>query len=124
MAIKKSGVSAVSVGALLAQNLRIPEYQRPYSWQPETALQLVDDVMDALAGSNDVPYVLGAVILHEREEWLDVVDGQQRLLTLRMIIATLETEKLLSVEGTHESPVLLVWRELQQKLARLPPCGR
>jgi len=119
MAIKESGVSATSVGALLAQDLRIPEYQRPYSWQPETALQLVDDVMDALAGSNDVPYVLGAVILHEREEWLDVVDGQQRLLTLRMIIATLETEKLLSVEGTHESPVLLVWRELQQKLARL-----
>ena len=67
MAIKESGVSAVSVGALLAQDLRIPEYQRPYSWHPETALQLVDDVMDALAGIQDVPYVLGAVILHERE---------------------------------------------------------
>ena len=119
MAIKKSGVSAVSVGALLAQNLRIPEYQRPYSWQPETALQLVDDVMDALAGSNDVPYVLGAVILHEREGWLDVVDGQQRLLTLRMIVATLQTENLLSAKGAHESPALLIWRELQQKLAWL-----
>ena len=119
MAIKESGVSAVSVGALLAQDLRIPEYQRPYSWHPETALQLVDDVMDALAGIQDVPYVLGAVILHEREGWLDVVDGQQRLLTLRMIFATLQSEKLLSAEGAHASPILLVWRELQQKLAKL-----
>ena len=119
MAIKESGVSAVTVGKLLTQDLRIPEYQRPYSWHPETALQLVDDVMDALAGSKDVPYVLGAVILHECEGWLDVVDGQQRLLTLRMIFATLQSEKLLSEEETHESPALLVWRELQQKLARL-----
>lgn len=119
MAIKESGVSAVSVGTLLAQNLRIPEYQRPYSWQPATALQLVDDVTDARAGSDDVPYVLGAVILHKREGWLDVVDGQQRLLTLRMIFATLQSEKLLSADGTHENPALLVWRELQKKLARL-----
>ena len=119
MAIKETGVSAISVGALLAQKLRIPEYQRPYSWRPATALQLVDDIKDARARSLDVPYVLGAVILHERDGWLDVVDGQQRLLTLRMIFATLQSNNLLLADETSETPIFLVWRELQQRLTRL-----
>lgn len=37
------GVSAVTVDELLKQGLRIPNYQRPYSWEVSTALQLVDD---------------------------------------------------------------------------------
>ena len=120
MAIKDTGVSAVSVGTLLAQKLRIPEYQRPYRWSPATALQLLDDLSDAQARSNDVPYVLGAVILHERDGWLDVVDGQQRLLTLRMVFAVLQSENLLQSDHCKDDPpVLQVWRTLQRRLASL-----
>lgn len=122
MTIKDTGVSAISVGALLVQKLRIPEYQRPYSWRPATALQLVDDLQDAQARNQDVPYVLGAVILHECNGWLDVVDGQQRLLTLRMILATLQSESLflrLPANDENETPVLLVWRALGHKLSGL-----
>jgi Protein of unknown function DUF262 len=92
LAIPEDGVSAVGVGELLGQNLHIPHYQRPYSWEPTTALQLVDDVKEALKDPerSDVPYVLGAVILHQNGDGLDVVDGQQRLLTLRMILAILD----------------------------------
>ena len=120
MAIKDTGVSAVSVGTLLAQKLRIPEYQRPYRWSPATALQLLDDLSDAQARSNDVPYVLGAVILHERDGWLDVVDGQQRLLTLHMVFAVLQSENLLQSDHCKDDPpVLQVWRTLQRRLASL-----
>ena len=49
MTIQATGVSAISIGDLLEQNLRIPQYQRPYSWQPATALQLLDDLRDAMA---------------------------------------------------------------------------
>ena len=117
MAIKNTGVSAVSVGTLLEQKLRIPEYQRPYRWSPATALQLLDDLSDAQARSNDVPYVLGAVILHEQDGWLDVVDGQQRLLTLRMLFAVLQSENLLSDgHGKDDPPVLQVWQTLRHRL--------
>ena len=78
MTIQATGVSAISIGDLLEQNLRIPQYQRPYSWQPATALQLLDDLRDAQASKAQIPYVLGAVILHARAGWLDVLDGQQR----------------------------------------------
>ena len=120
MAIKNTGVSAVSVGTLLEQKLRIPEYQRPYRWSPATALQLLDDLSDAQARSNDVPYVLGAVILHEQDGWLDVVDGQQRLLTLRMLFAVLQSENLLpDGRGKDDPPVLQVWQTLRHRLANL-----
>lgn len=83
----EDGVSAVTVDELLKQGLRIPNYQRPYSWEVSTALQLVDDLSEALRETErkDIPYVLGAIILHDDGEYLNVVDGQQRLLTLRMI---------------------------------------
>jgi hypothetical protein len=44
LAIREDSVSAVRVGELLEQNLQIPGYQRPYSWEPATALQLLDDI--------------------------------------------------------------------------------
>ncbi len=44
MTINKSGVKAIAVGELLREELRIPHYQRPYSWEPPTALRLLDDV--------------------------------------------------------------------------------
>jgi hypothetical protein len=91
--ILKSGVSAITVGELLGQNLGIPHYQRPYSWESETALQLLDDIEGAMndRARRDVPYVLGAVILHDTGPSLDIVDGQQRLLTLRMMLLLVET---------------------------------
>lgn len=126
MAIKDTGVSAISVQDLLGQKLRIPEYQRPYSWRPATALQLMDDLKDAQTRDQDAPYVLGAVILHEcsdeRGDWLDVVDGQQRLLTLRMILAALQSESLFPqrpADDENETPVLLVWRALKHRLSGL-----
>lgn len=120
MTIKDTGVSAVSVGTLLEQKLRIPEYQRPYRWSPTTALQLLDDLSDAQTRSDDVPYVLGAVILHAQDGWLDVVDGQQRLLTLRMVFAVLQSENLLpDGHGQDDTPVLQVWRTLRHRLASL-----
>jgi uncharacterized protein with ParB-like and HNH nuclease domain len=44
---REKGVRAVTVGDLLVEELRIPPYQRPYSWEPATALQLLDDIREA-----------------------------------------------------------------------------
>ena len=116
------GVSAVTVDELLKQGLRIPNYQRPYSWEVSTALQLVDDLSEALRDTErkDIPYVLGAIILHDDGEYLNVVDGQQRLLTLRMILAALDPiNHQISVSGNSKTPVSLVWIELQRRLSQL-----
>lgn len=64
--------------------------------------------------------MLGAIILHAQDGWLDVVDGQQRLLTLRMVFAVLQSENLLpDGRGKDDPPVLQVWQTLRHRLASL-----
>lgn len=124
MAIQVDSVRATPIGELLAEQLFIPEYQRPYSWEPSVALQLVDDVINALHDPHrvEIPYVLGSVILHNDDGRLMVVDGQQRLLTIRMMLAVARasSERFRIVEG--DTPISRVWRALQKRLSS-PPAG-
>lgn len=103
MAIAANEISAVSVGELLRENLRIPHYQRPYSWRPDTALQLLEDIRDASSTDPSSLYVLGSVILHAEDDHRDVVDGQQRLITLRMILGLLA--QTLPPMGNPQTPI-------------------
>jgi len=121
VAIISDGVSAIKIGNLLGQNLRIPHYQRPYSWEPATALQLLDDIQGAMKdrGRHDVPYVLGAVILHNTGQSLDVVDGQQRLLTLRMILLLLEPAEVFTHFDQADNPIGRVRMALRQQINTL-----
>ena len=84
----------------------VPRYQRPYSWTTAEAGQLLDDVL-AAAGIGGDPaaaepdYFLGAILLldgrggdlpkaREREpRMFEIVDGQQRLVTLAILAAVL-----------------------------------
>ncbi|MEY8727399.1 DUF262 domain-containing protein [Bacteroides xylanisolvens] len=62
----------------------IPEYQRPYSWDYDTCFQMYSDVTSAYAENAD--YFMGNIILarskEDDESKPEVVDGQQRLLTI------------------------------------------
>lgn len=131
MTIQKNNVTAVSVEDLLrgesAQNLQIPPYQRPYSWSPATALQLLHDIDDARrdVDRSEIPYVLGAVILHEADGKWNVVDGQQRLLTLRMMLDLLDSGGGGEVIPDHgSSPLSLVWNALRDQIEHYQPSVR
>jgi len=121
--IEKECVTPTTVGKLLAAHLKIPPYQRPYSWRPATALRLLDDIREAKGQKSDVPYVLGAVILHEEENHCNVVDGQQRLITLRMLLDLLEHpgSHIDITARTHTSskdmpPIVRVLRALRREI--------
>lgn len=76
---------------ILTENKKyvIPSYQRPYSWSPEHAEQLIKDIYESFR--EDVPeYFIGSLICIEEKNQSDiyeVVDGQQRLTTLSLILA-------------------------------------
>ncbi len=84
-----------TVSQLLAQQLAIPEYQRPYKWQPKHVEQLIDDIFNH---RKKLCYRLGTVVLHQdqesvnenKKETLNIVDGQQRLLTLTLLCTILD----------------------------------
>ncbi|OZG64083.1 hypothetical protein BHAP_1250 [Bifidobacterium hapali] len=67
----------------------IPSFQRAYIWQQSNVIQLIDDIEEA-SKSPQVPYFLGSLILvRDGGTHYEVIDGQQRLVSLSIIIAAL-----------------------------------
>lgn len=79
----------------------IPLYQRDYAWSREQVYQLIDDI--AVAAVTDEKdhrsYYLGSLVISERENpeshnlQYEVIDGQQRLITLHLINAYFARKK-------------------------------
>ena len=84
----------------------VPLYQRPYSWEQEHAAKLLDNLQERAAlGTAEDPdpeYFLGAILLMDSNggdnvrlgpkmsaREFDIVDGQQRLVTLLTMFAVL-----------------------------------
>jgi hypothetical protein len=74
-------------------NLNIPEYQRPYKWDSHNINQLIDDI---LFFHDKETYRFGTVVLYKdknNNDKLDIVDGQQRTISLLLIYFALKYEK-------------------------------
>lgn len=77
----------VTVDQLLMMNLRIPSYQRPYKWTRKNVEELLQDIKTEALDNKNNKYRLGTVILDASrgDGGFDIVDGQQRVLTLLLI---------------------------------------
>lgn len=80
----------ISVKELLEiDNLCIPEYQRPYKWTEKHLNQLLEDLR-YYRSKNKKEYRLGSIVFHLGEDKkLNIVDGQQRTLTLFLLVKAL-----------------------------------
>lgn len=115
--------------SLYGDRLRIPNFQRPYRWGPRQVGDLVDDITDdfrrweseeTVERRESWAYVLGTLILHREGEEsatavLQVVDGQQRLLTLKMLCDMLEGEWM-RPPGPADSAVSLAATALLERI--------
>ena len=61
--------------------LCIPDYQRTYCWREKNVYKLLDDIWKV----ND-DYHMGSIILQNKDGKLNIIDGQQRLVTLTLIL--------------------------------------
>ena len=81
-------------GFFQLENIRVPEYQRPYRWKPKTVTQLIEDIRTF---NNKPNYRFGSIVIHcnqieedfTKKIYLDIVDGQQRYTTIRLLIHAL-----------------------------------
>lgn len=88
-----------TVRQLLDSRLQIPPYQRPYKWTVDHVAQLIEDIETFRDFGR---YRIGTVILHQDQHGgLNVVDGQQRLLTFHLI-SRLVSELSSIPHPTHE----------------------
>lgn len=68
--------------------LTIPNYQRPYKWTARNAIQLLDDLIESCNAEKEV-YRVGTLILHNEDSIYNIVDGQQRIITLSLLLYAL-----------------------------------
>ena len=72
--------------------LIIPDYQRIYCWTEKNVHQLLNDIID----NGEKTFHLGSIILHKSKD-VDkdvyaIVDGQQRLVTLSLLLLELQND--------------------------------
>lgn len=80
------GSNVASFSALASElELSIPDYQRPYVWKIKQTRMLLKDIENIA--------LLGSIILHEikrdNKTIYEVIDGQQRLTTIKLILMVL-----------------------------------
>ena len=93
----KTGIWTVKNLLLSLDQLSIPDYQRPYKWTEKNLNALVNDIQEHKDKS---AYRLGTIVLHrnpdsDSDENIDIVDGQQRTLTLMLLVwAVIQKQEL------------------------------
>ena len=68
----------------------IPIYQRNYAWEKDEIAALIGDVCDEYRKKTDKPYYIGTLVSYPRgDNTYEIIDGQQRLTTIRLILSAM-----------------------------------
>ena len=67
---------------------RIPLYQRAFAWEDKQLLQLLEDIRD----NNSDKYYIGSLVVADKGDFYEVVDGQQRLTSLFLLLTCLKKD--------------------------------
>lgn len=111
-----------SVGDILGMNFYIPKYQRGYRWTKQQVIDLLNDIKEFMERKlrDDEIYCLQPLVVKKKETdtfkrikeeaqnlieveallkglW-DVIDGQQRLTTIKILLACLEEQDYYNIE--------------------------
>lgn len=93
---------------------RIPEYQRPFVWEADQVIELLDDVQQACQSNPESQYFLGSMVLKKSDKAdgntkykeYDILDGQQRLTTLFIIHAVVrDTSSITTRKNTCQETI-------------------
>lgn len=69
----------------------IPIYQRNYTWEKDEIAALIGDVYDQYKKGTDKPYYIGTLVSYPKgDNTYEIIDGQQRLTTIRLILSALD----------------------------------
>lgn len=91
----ENNIGAMSLGNIIAnKGFSIPMYQRTYKWEEVDCQKLMEDLIKAC--DKDTKKSIGLITLFKREDGLfDIIDGQQRFITLSIISSLLRSNELI-----------------------------
>lgn len=80
----------ISIGELFKIKLNLPSYQRPYRWKKKNIEFFWKGIKDS-----EIPYDFGIIVLLKNNDCndivYDIVDGQQRIVTLSLMLRSLSS---------------------------------
>src|ERR1700722_8297168 len=109
-------------GALKNGPLRVPPYQREYSWKPDRVRKLFDDIKNAMTKKQS-SYFLGIVVLTPGRPPC-VIDGQQRLATTTIFLAAvrdalIRLKKEKEAKSVEDDFLMMYDRQTKDDIPRL-----
>lgn len=76
---------------LSEEQYKIPVYQRNYDWGESQIQQLIDDIQDyAEKDDKSISYYVGSLVVHQKTDYFEILDGQQRFTTLSLLACYLK----------------------------------
>ena len=73
-----------SAGHFISDNfLRVPVYQRSFAWDRTNVQDLFEDIKN----SHPEDYFIGTIVVTDKGDYLEIVDGQQRLAAINLFFA-------------------------------------
>jgi len=90
--MSKPEANVLSIQKLVANDrLKIPDYQRPYKWTVTNVNQFINDL---LQHSDKDQYRIGNMVVHANDDGMyDIVDGQQRFMTILLILKAIHSHQ-------------------------------
>ncbi|PJD98401.1 MAG: hypothetical protein CK427_17120 [Leptospira sp.] len=122
MALIENELKIVSLEDLMNLELALPSYQRPYRWTVKSANTLFQDIYESFNLALK-EYRIGSVILHKHKSIYYIVDGQQRIITVSILLHALgdDRSKLLKEEINlaFKEPILQNFFILKRRIIEL-----
>ena len=113
-------ISTKDIKSLFSEEkaLRIPDYQRGYCWKQDNIIGLLDNIQQWQANHQEGCYQIGSIVLSRKANGniYNVIDGQQRLLTLSILAICQNEENAGRIEiGSNNKRQTSVWYLLNAK---------
>lgn len=81
-----SNAEEITIREVFGLNLNLPSYQRPYRWNKKNIEFFWKDILEC-----ENTYDFGIIVFHENNGRYDIVDGQQRLVTLSLMLRSMDS---------------------------------
>lgn len=107
---------------LISESIKVvPSYQRPYSWEREQVLQLINDIQ--VTSELEKEWFIGPIFTSYRnheDKVRDILDGQQRLTTIILILRSIFiAEHLIPEEKWNRPKFLLEYNQDEDEKQRI-----
>ena len=131
--IQESRIKAYELGliSLLGKDylFEIPDYQRPFVWETKNFEQLFDDIKQAVIDNEEKhrnlddyePYFIGSMVMQTKDKGkYDVIDGQQRLISLAILVAVMRDLLMNSGKNANLANILqgMIYQKKDEDLGR------